>query len=136
MTLRYEQGKPVGLDWSVCTDGVKDDKIWWTPPKKKKKYKPRTRTRQLNRPDVKNPGVGRGHRRTPEAVAQEIVRLYRDDLVPSPQIAKRLGVARQTVYVVLDRYNVERRSKSVAMKMSRADRPANSKWESQDLQTL
>lgn len=110
MTLRYDgYGRPVGLDWTVCNDGNPRPEIWsnWQPPQKRKRY-PRA---------VRNTGVGRGgvHKFSPEKDAL-IVKMYTEDLMPAYMIAERINSTPKTIWRVLKRNHIQKRTKSSLQK--------------------
>lgn len=110
--LRYDNhGRPIGLDWTVCNDGNPQPHIWsnWRPEKK--------RRRGRKRP-VMNPGVGRGgvHKFSPEKDAL-IVKMYTEELLPAYVIAERINSTPKTVWRVLGRNNIQKRTNSTVQKL-------------------
>lgn len=113
MTLRLdEHGKPIGLDWTVCTDGDPHPEVWtnWRPLK------------------PKEPGVGqtieeeqegsqtRGRQRLSAATEALIIRMYRDEGKSSRECALAAGVKPPTVFKVLKRNGVESRGYTSAVR--------------------
>lgn len=112
MTLRYEDRIPVGLDWSVCTDGTNNPDIWKAVP-----------VRKNEKGEPAEPGPERPSRqRLSRAVESVIIRMYRDELLSSKVIADKLEIQPATVFKVLRRNNVPSRSRSEGMALSRARR--------------
>lgn len=108
MTLRYEDGRPVGLDWNACYDGNYDENIW----RKANDLKPKPVRRQ------KKSTSGLGRKSTPIEMQLEIVRLYRDEKLSLNQISAKLGCVNATVLRMLQRHGVPTRSKSEGTKLS------------------
>lgn len=112
MTLRYEDGQPVGLDWSAITTG-NDPEVW----------KRATESLRQVRPAPSSDGEPRPARtRIAHGVEMQIVRMYRDELMSAKEIAAAVGVQSATVFKALKRNNVPSRTKSEGMKLSRAKR--------------
>jgi DNA-binding CsgD family transcriptional regulator len=111
VTLRYEKGKPVGLDWTVCNDGQGDPSVWHTAilPSNEPKV----------RRELKQAGIGRGGAtRLASAVEEQVIELYRDERKSAKEIASIIGIQPATVFKVLRRNKVPTRSKSEAMRIS------------------
>lgn len=119
MTLRYDENrKPVGLDWSVCTDGQERPDVWRNPiavAKALKACEDQT-NHAVRRPDRPAP------QRLPQAVELQVVKLYRDEKLSALEIGRIVGIQPGTVFKVLRRREVPTRSSSEAMKLSRAKR--------------
>lgn len=117
MTLRYDtHGRPRGLDWTICNDGSNDISIWstWSRPK------PRRR-----RPDIKNPGSGRGQlQRLPADIESAIITMYQNEMKSAFDISKVYDITPKTVYRVLKRNDIPVRTMSRAMQLSHARRNA------------
>lgn len=122
MTLRYDgHGRPVGLDWTVCNDGNPRPEVWsdWTPQRpwyRKARKKKR----------VANPGVGRGgvNKFSPEKDAL-IVKMYTEDLLPAYKIAEAINSTPKTVWRVLKRNHIQKRTSSTAQKLRYQTRRAS-----------
>lgn len=112
MTLRYEDRIPVGLDWSVCTDGTNNPDIW-----KAVAANVKAKT-ESGEPASDRPS----RQRLSRAVEVVIIRMYRDELLSSKVIADKLEIQPATVFKVLRRNNVPSRSRSEGMALSRARR--------------
>jgi hypothetical protein len=112
VTLRYDNhGRPVGLDWKVCNDGNPRPEIWsnWQAPKKR---------RNRSRKPIMNPGIGRGgaKRFSPEKDAL-IVKMYVEDQMPAYKIAEVINSTPKTIWRVLKRNKVQKRTGSSAQKL-------------------
>ena len=101
MTLRFDaNGKPVGLDWSVCNDGTDRPEVWktWRAPK------PKT---------VEEEGEERAathsRQRIAPALEARIIRMYRDEGRSARECAEAAGVKPPTVFKVLKRNGIESR---------------------------
>jgi hypothetical protein len=96
MTLRTgPDGKPEGLDWAAISAACpQDPSVWGTLPTAPK----------LTRPRVP------GNRVTP-AIEQQIISLYSESEMTGVAISEAVGVRHATVYRVLQRNNVEPRTK-------------------------
>lgn len=102
MTLRYdEHGKPVGLDWSVCTDGNPRPEVWtnWRPPKRQDG----TGEEQEEREPTHS------RKRLAPVVEALIIRMYRDEKKSARECALAAGVKPPTVFKVLRRNGIESR---------------------------
>lgn len=108
MTLRYEDGKPAGLDWNVCYDGKYDENVW----RKANDLKPKPIRR------IPKSTTGQGRKQTPMDVQLEMVRLYTEEKLSINQIAAKIGSVNSTVMRYLQRHNVKTRSKSEGTKLS------------------
>ena len=113
MTLRYEGGQPVGLDWPAITTGH-DPEVW----KNASESLQRTRAKSGNDGVFSRPA----RTRIAHGVEMQIVRMYRDELMSAKEIAAAVGVQSATVFKALKRNNVPSRTKSEGMKLSRAKR--------------
>lgn len=102
MTLRYdEHGKPVGLDWSVCTDGNSRPEVWtnWRPPKRQESDGTEPEERETTH----------SRKRLAPAVEALIIRMYRDEKKSARECALAAGVKPPTVFKVLRRNGIESR---------------------------
>jgi DNA invertase Pin-like site-specific DNA recombinase len=64
-------------------------------------------------------GTGRANLRTPRAVELDVIRRYNENQ-PGSEIAKAHGIQHGTIYKILRRNGIEPRTKSEAMRLSRA----------------
>lgn len=111
MTLRYgHDGKPVGLDWSVCNDGKPRPEVWqaFSTPAKSKQAK------AVRKPKEPREGQASRNRTAPE-IEQQIITLYRDHKLPANEVGRRCGLTAVTVFKVLKRNGVTTRSRAEAM---------------------
>lgn len=114
MTLRMEDGKPVGLDWSVCTDGQQRPEVWRQERVAKAAKSPKE-------DDGDRPERASTKRLLP-GVEREVIRLYRDEGLSALKVGAELSIQPATVFKVLKRNGVETRSRSEAMALSQATR--------------
>lgn len=107
MTLRYgHDGKPVGLDWTVCNDGNPRPEVWGEglkqdrPPKEPKAVA----VRPIGSTNYNG-------QRIPAEKEQEIIRLYTEEEMSGLNISKQVGVTVTTVFKSLHRNGVPMRGK-------------------------
>lgn len=106
MTLRYNHlGKPIGLDWSVCTDGNPRPEIWGL---KADTPKP-----------ARAPGVPRTRTQLTPVIERQVIELYTEGQKSALQIADQVGIASASVFKILRRNDVPTRSKSDGMRLRR-----------------
>lgn len=120
MTLRFDpHGKPVGLNWSLLTDGSWHPEVWtdWRPPKPRAKADNTTVEEEARTPKPTR-------LRLSAATERQIISKYTDDRLSALEIAAQLGIRPSTVYKVLRRRGVPTRSRSESMRMSKAKRHA------------
>lgn len=116
MTLRYgHDGKPCGLDWTVCNDGNPQPEVWGMNPAPKPKP-----VKEKPEPKPRAEGRVQRNRLAPEVEA-EIIRLYRDRRLSANEVGRRCGTTAVTVFKVLERNGVPARSKSEAMTLYHAN---------------
>lgn len=116
MTLRFDaNGKPVGLDWSVCTDGEQRPEVWknWRARKPQEPQESGDEDQENRRP---------GPQRLEASVERRVIRMYRDEELSALRIAREIGIQSATVFKVLKRNGVPTRTRSEGMKLSRAKR--------------
>lgn len=120
MTLKYDDRRqPVGLDWSVCTDGNERPEVWRQPVLKPNEPKVQA--------DLEQAAQGRpAPQRIARSVERQIITMYRDRQMSALQISREVGVQSATVFKVLKRNNVPTRSRSEGMRLSRARRAQQS----------
>lgn len=112
MSLRFENNRPVGLDWPAITTRV-DPEVWANA----------TESLRRTRPSPASDGEPRPARpRISPSAEREIIRLYRDELLSANEVARIVGVQSATVFKTLKRHKIPSRSKSEGMKLSRAKR--------------
>jgi DNA invertase Pin-like site-specific DNA recombinase len=101
MTLRYdEHGKPIGLDWNVCSDGTFRPEVWnWRAPA----------TKERGGEDEPADSPNHSRKRLSPATEALIVRMYRDENKSARECALAAGVKPPTVFKVLGRNGVPSR---------------------------
>ncbi len=105
MTLRYDaNGKPVGLDWGVCTDGTSRPEVWsnW-------------RSRKPKEPGEEQEGrtaPSYSRARISPATERQIIRMYTTEGRTAREIAEAAGVKMPTVFRVLKRNGVPPRGRT------------------------
>lgn len=102
MTLRYdEHGKPIGLDWTVCTDGNPQPAVWtnWRP----------TAAKERGGEEQEDREPTHSRQRLSPATEALIIRMYRDELKSARECAMAAGVKPPTVFKVLNRNGVPSR---------------------------
>lgn len=105
MTLRYgHDGKPCGLDWSVCSDGNPRPEVWDSAS--------RIRPKEEAKPTAvrTSPPASSMRQRIPEEKERLIIRLYTEQMLSGLQVSQRAGCSVVTVFNVLHRNGVPVRS--------------------------
>lgn len=108
MTLRYDDnGKPIGLDWTVCNDGNPRPEVWtnWRPPAPKERADGTTVEEEQER-------TTHSRKRLSPAVEAQIIRLYRDEHKSARECAMATGVKPPTVFKVLNRNGIASRGRT------------------------
>lgn len=108
MTLRYdEHGKPIGLDWTVCTDGNPRPEVWtnWRPPAARQRADGTTVEEEQER-------TTHSRKRLAPAVEAQIIRMYRDENKSARECAIATGVKPPTVFKVLARNGIASRGRT------------------------
>lgn len=105
MTLRYDQhGKPIGLDWTACTDGTFRPEVWnWRASATKE------RGTSHAGEDEQTDGPNHSRKRLSAATEALIIRMYRDENKSARECALAAGVKPPTVFKVLGRNGVPSR---------------------------
>lgn len=117
MTLRFdERGKPAGLDWSSCTDGKPDPRVWRQPKEVAKALASCEAENNEERPERAST------KRLSPAVERSVIHMYRDEQKSAIQVGKALGIQPATVFKVLNRNGVATRSRAESMQLSRTRR--------------
>jgi hypothetical protein len=109
VTLRFDaHGRPRGLDWSVCNDGIPHPEVWSDWSQRFREYKKK-------HPNTLNPGIGRGGN-VWMGIKQErqIIDVYELTNFGPYAIAEMFGITHKSVYRVLERNDVPLRSRRKA----------------------
>lgn len=109
MTLRFDaHRRPLGLDWTVCNDGNPRPEIW-------SDWYERVRTHKKRHPNTLNPGIGRGGNVwMGAALERQIIDVYELTEFGPYAIAEMFGITHKSVYRVLDRNDIQLKSRRVA----------------------
>jgi transposase-like protein len=109
MTLRFQGGHPVGLDWAAIST-ESNPEVWKSASMGQRK------TRLSDDPETAGTEVGaHDRRRISPAVEAKIVRLYRDEELSAKEVSELVGIRSATVFKVLGRNGVPSRSKAEGM---------------------
>jgi DNA invertase Pin-like site-specific DNA recombinase len=106
VTTRYdEHGKPIGLDWAMCTDGDPRPEVWttWREPA------PKERGVGSTVEEEQEEGQVRSRKRLSPATEGLIIRMYRDEGKSARECALAAGVKPPTVFKVLNRNGIPSR---------------------------
>lgn len=114
MTLRFDNhGRPRGLNWTVCNDGNPRPEVWGINALQPRRKKPGSKRRE-----IMNPGVGRGGvQKFSDEKDALIVKMYLEDKLPAYKIAKAINSTPKTIWRVLKRNDVQKRTQSHVQKL-------------------